>query len=324
MSILDTAVLVAKETTYGTAVSPTRGYEAHADSWKFDQAQIDSVGFRAGIQALRADRSRAVAMGGEGAIELDFLNQSMGVLLDAAFGASAGPTTVQTTGKQYVFTTTSAAPSTSLTVQILRAKVDGGTDCYQHAGAVAKTFKLSQEVGGLLQCSVDFDSAQVTVGASPGTPTYATGASDFAWDQAALTVNSQAVDATTFEFNMDHQLNTDRRYLRGNAQKKRPRRSGLPQMSGSFAYDYNDATIQSLWMTGTIVPLSIAWTGTQIGAGPAVYSVQLDLPACQLTGDDPQASLSDLTKATMQYRVLDPGTGSPAATLTVVTSDTAL
>jgi hypothetical protein len=323
VSILDTALLVGKEATYGTAATLTRAYEAHADAWKFDQAQIDSTGFRAGIQALRSDRSRVVAMGAEGTIECDFLTLGMGLLLDAGFGATTGPTTVGTTGKQYIFTTTSAEPATSLTVQMQRAKADGGVGVYTFAGAVAKTFKLSQAVGDGLMVAMDFDAQSESTVTAAGTPVYPVGASPFIWADAAMTVNSVSVDSTSFEFNIDHQLNTDRRYLRGSALKRRPRRNGLPVMSGQFEYDYVDDSLQNLYVAGTIVPVSITWTGGIIGAGPATFSATLALAACQLTGDDPQASMTDLTKATMGYRVLDPGTGA-AATLTVTTSDAAL
>ena len=32
-TVLDNAILVGKETTYGTAVTLTRGYEAKSDTW---------------------------------------------------------------------------------------------------------------------------------------------------------------------------------------------------------------------------------------------------------------------------------------------------
>jgi tail tube protein len=323
VSNLDTAVLAAKETTYATAVPPTRGYEAHADAFKLDQAQLDSVGFRAGIQALRKDRSRVVNMGGESTIEVDFLNQSMGPLLDAAVGATVGPTTVLTTGKQYVFTTTSAEPATSLTLQILKSKVDGGTDVYQHEGCVAKTFKLTQNVGELLVLSIDFDAATVNTAAAAGTPVYVDGAVPYAWIDSALTVNSVPTDANAFEFTIDHKLNTDRRYLRQSAQKKRPRRAGLPDLGATFSTPYEDNSLVTLRTLGTVVPISIVWQGGVIGAGTATFKVQLDLPACQFTAGDAEASMSDLSKTDFTVRVLDPGTG-PAATLTVVTSDSAL
>ena len=88
-SILDNAILVGKETTYGTPATLTRAFEAQADTWKREQDALESVGFRAGQQTLRSDRRKQINMGAAGAIELDALTSGLGLLLDGVLWPDA-------------------------------------------------------------------------------------------------------------------------------------------------------------------------------------------------------------------------------------------
>jgi hypothetical protein len=56
LGILDAALHVGNEGTYGTAASLTRSFEAKTEDWKREQQRIESVGFRAGMQTVRTDR----------------------------------------------------------------------------------------------------------------------------------------------------------------------------------------------------------------------------------------------------------------------------
>ena len=55
-SILDQVVQVGVESTYGTAVAPTRAYEAKADTFQRDVEYIQSVGFRKDMETVLSGR----------------------------------------------------------------------------------------------------------------------------------------------------------------------------------------------------------------------------------------------------------------------------
>lgn len=321
MTILDAAILVGRETTYGTPAPLTRGYEGKADSFKREQEALESTGFRAGLQTVHTDRRRVINMGGAGGLEVDVLSSGMGLLLEAAFGTANVVGTSDGVGGTvapytHSFETASEGPATSLTVQVQRPSAEGGVTPFTHHGAVCTSLSLGHEVGGLFSATFEFDFEDVDTATAAGVPTYPDGALPFSWDQATVLVNGVAVDARSFEFTMDNALKTDRRYLRGSALKKRPVRGGLPEMTGTLTTDFEGTALYDLWTAGDIFTVQAQWT---LDAG---HTVTLDLAACQFDGESPEASMDDLTVHTAPFKVLWNGT-DPAAALTVVTDDAA-
>ena len=126
-SILDNAVLVDKESTYGTLTgSWSDAVEAQADTVAVTRETIESVGMRAGMEAQRSDRVVTVNMGAEGSISFDVLNKSFGFLAQGMFGSVAGPTQVAaTTAYESTHTTTAADPDDAFSVQVLRTDAAG-------------------------------------------------------------------------------------------------------------------------------------------------------------------------------------------------------
>ena len=92
MGVLEQYVAVGREVNYGAAVAQTRAYEAMADNFEREIQYVESMGFRAGIRAERADRYTAVTLGASGSLELAWLNSGMGLLLFHILGGSVGPT----------------------------------------------------------------------------------------------------------------------------------------------------------------------------------------------------------------------------------------
>ena len=204
-TVLDNAILVGKETTYGTAVTLTRGYEAKSDTWVRKQEFLESKGMRTGAQAQRTGRSRAINMGGEGSIECDVLSNGFGLIAQATLGAVSGPTLVSGTAYKTTCTTTTDDPNDSWTIQALRADAAGTLRQFTHKGCVITEWGIKQDVGGLLMFDGKFDFQDVdtstAAAASPST-LYPTGAAaPFDWTMASATWNSVAVDIKSFALN---------------------------------------------------------------------------------------------------------------------------
>jgi len=322
-SILDNAILVGKETTYGTPAALTRGYEAKADTWKREQEALESVGFRAGMHALRSDRRKQITMGAAGEIELDALTNGLGLLLQGVFGSVSGPTQQSATPAWLsTFATTSAASDVSFTIQKLVTNNAGAQQAFTYHGAMVSEFSLTQDVGGLLVAKFAFDAEDEDRTTAAGTPTYPATGVPFDWTQAAVTVDSVAVDATAFSFNASMGLKTDRRFLRSSSLKRQPLRTAVPDYTGELSAEFANTTQYDRFVSGAVVPIVATWTGAVI-SGAFSQRIQLTLPAVQFDGDTPEASLDDMTMQPMPFKVLHNGS-APAVTLTYQSTDTSL
>jgi len=322
-SLLDTAILLGAESTYGTPATLSRAYEGQIDAAKRVQEVLESVGFRGGMDTARSDRRIQINMGGEGSLEFDLQNKGFGLLLQAMLGTSSGPTQVAaTTAYETTVATSSAAPTTSYTVQMQRVAVDGTTIQHTYHGGVITGWTLAQTVGDLLKVTLPFDYEDSDTTTGAGTVTYPAATTPFHWGQMVCTVNSVATDVTDFSVTETLGFKTDRRFLRGSVLKKQPIRNAVPAITGSISLEYNDDTEYDLWAAGTIFPITAVWTGAEIEAGHN-FSLTMTLPACQFDGDSPVANLADVPTLTMPFKALDDGT-DPAVSIVYKSTDTAL
>lgn len=321
-AILDSAIVFGKETTYGTAVTPDRGFEGHGDSWKLSQEVIESMGFRGGMHTKRSDRVLVLNKGGAGSLEIDVLNKGFGFLLQAMLGSVTGPTVIgTTTAYQTVATTGSTEPGTSYTVQVQRVDTGGTVRAYTHEGCMVTGWSLNQDNSGFLVANLDFDFENVVTNTAAATPTYPTDAFPFHWGECSVTVNGAAVEARSLSLTGDLALKTDRYYLRGSTNKKKPVRAGVPSFTGSISADFESNALYDLFVASDPVPIVATWTGAVIGSGQN-YKLTVEMPNCLLTGESPEANVTDLPTQNVPFEVLH---GSAAAvTMTYVSTDTSL
>lgn len=322
-TVLDTAILVGKESAYGTPATLTRAFEGHADTFKREHEYLVSKGFRAGYHTEPADRRTAINMGGTGSIEVDVLNKGMGLLLQGTLGTTAGPTQEGATAA-YTSTFTSAAddPAVSFTIQTQRSDITGTLRKFTHHGCVITGWSLKNSVGDLLMANFDFDFEDSDTTTATAAPSYPASAAPFNWTQGVVTVSGVATDVNSFELTADLGLKTDRRYVKGSALKEQPVRAKQPVFEGSLEVDYADDTLYNLFVAGTTVEVIATWTGSQIES-PYNHELKVTLPAVQFTGESPQAELEDVTKQAVPFKVLYDGTNA-AVTIEYTSTDTSL
>jgi hypothetical protein len=321
-SILDNALLVGKESTYGTAATLSRAYEGKSDSFKRAQEFLTSTGFRGGMHTQLATRSVPVNMGGEGSIEVDVQPTGFGLLFQSMLGATTGPTQQGATAAyKSTFTSSAAGPTDSWTVQMQRVDAGGTVRSFTHLGSTMTGWKFSQETDGLLGVEFLFDFQDVVTSEAAGTPTYVNSL-PYAWTQAAATWNATAIDLTKFDLEGSLGFNTERRFLRGSALKKKPVRASVPEFKGSAEMEFESLTHYNAFVAGTIAPLVITWTGTEI-ASPYNFELKITLAAVQFQGDSPEVSLDAMPKQTLPFAVLW-NTTDPAVKIEYTSTDTAL
>lgn len=321
-TLLDAAILVGKESTYGTPVALTRSYEGKADSFKRAQEVIHSTGFYGGLQAKRSDRATVINMGGEGTLEFDILTSGFGLLGQSMLGSVSGPTQIDaTTAYKTTLATTAVDPDDSWTIQVQRPDMGGTLRSFTHHGSVCTGWTISQEVGGLLVASMVFDFEDVEYSTAAGTNAYPTGV-PFDWTMGVVTLDSVASDVMNFSLDADLAMTTDRRFLRGNGLKKQPCRTGIPVFTGEVEMEFEDLTQYDDFVAGDIIPITYTATGAVIDS-PEVNEVVITMAACQYTGTSPEVSQTDVPKISLPFEVLYDGS-NPAVQIEYTSVDTAL
>ncbi len=320
-SILDNALLVGKESTYGTAATLTRAYESQADSWKRNQEFLTSNGFRGGLHTQMSTRSVPVNLGGEGTIPVDVQPTGMGLLFQSMLGATTGPTQqASTTAYKSTFTSTSAGPTDSWTVQMQRVDIDGDVRSFTHLGSVMTGWKLMQPVDGMFNAELRFDFQDVVTNVSAGTPTYVSSL-PYTWQQCSATWDGNAIALDSWDLEANLGFKTDR-YRLSSTKKLKPVRASVPTFTGNMQMDFDGLDLYNAFVAGTVAPLVITWTGSNI-ASSYDFQVKVTLAAVQFQGDAPVVSLDELPKQPLPYKVLYNGT-DPAVKIEYTSTDTSL
>lgn len=315
---LDASIGIGAETAYGTAATTTKGYEGHADSWKTSRDFIESVGFRKGLQTARADRRNIVNMGGDGELEIDLLDAGASALLSGTFDVYDGGTNDGAGHITHVFTTSTHTTAPSFTAQMIRPTTDNTLVAYTHVGCMATGWTLTAETEKPVTFDAKFDFQDVSHSANEANflpVVYPEDARAYDWTSVALTFKradgtAVTLDASKFSLTGDLGLNVSRRFLRGSSLKKKPARAAVPTYEGSLEGDFGGDAVKlyEAFLAGEIISVTATLTGITPGT-----SVKFETPAVQFTGESPIASVDDLTKITLPFRVLDPGDNITAA-----------
>lgn len=325
VSILDQNFSVGLESTYGTAVSLSRAFEAKAHNFKRQQEDIPSVGFRPGLQTEFSDRQKTVVMGATGSTTFDVLNKGLGILLQGMLGTISGPTQ-QSATIAYLTTaaTATASPAKYYTTQWQLADSSDTARNFTYVGSTITNWKFSHAVGGLLELELGWDCRNESTAVAAGSAVTPTTATTYDWTQLNVTVNGTETCVASIEVNGDLGLKTDRRLMCATSAglKRAPKRAAVPAITGTIVSEFDDLTLHGLYTAGTIVPIVMTWTGAQIVSGQN-YTLTITMPNCKLGGDTPEASISDMTMQPVPFKALYDGS-SAACTITYKSVDVAL
>lgn len=325
MTIMDFHASLGEESTYATAVTPTRSFEVQADDWDLEKQFLESVGMRAGLQGVHYERVKAHDLGGTGSLQLDVLTGGFGLIFQGLAAGQSGPTQeASTDAYTSTFTATDAAPSTSYTVQIARPDIDGTVVPFTHTGAVVTGWSLTQDMDAFLRMALTYDYATLSTGESEATPAYPAGTVPFDWSECSITLDgSDVTNVMTLGLEATHAVKTNRRYLRGSTVKRMPLRNGVPELTGNMTADFVDGDFYDAFKAGTpLDDLVFTWEGTEIDTGHN-YTLSIAMPKVQWRGETPKVSYSDTPTQNVPFKVLWDGS-SPLFTVTYKTADTAL
>jgi len=329
-------IAIAPEAVYGTApVAFNRVIPVRNDSWTPEIQEVGTDSFRPGRQAMVADQTIQVPVGGTGNTEclipnsggfllfrdlLDYWNPALAAVTDAS---SLKKLTLQTNG---VGPLASAVRSLSIMV----GRVDQGQVRREaiYSGCVITGWTFSAAISEPVTLAIDWDWAQRTEltpssEAAYTPPALAKKVSGpyYAWRDFQLQVGGEKLSSvTSFTFTAAKALDTALYALIADTLKDQPIRSGVPEYTASVEARMNAQT-QALYANwgndGDVGALVATLTGREdlksSGSDPKFTSFVLTTQAAKANGQEPVATLDGIPTQSLDLQIKDPYDGSSLA-----------
>jgi hypothetical protein len=315
----------AKETTWNTAVTPTRFFEFTGEPVKPVVGRVESKGIRAGARALRNDRSQPVAKGAAGTFELEVPTKGFGFWLEHMLGGT--PTIGSVTDSNY----TQTAALGSLVGKGFTAQAGKpfnpytSTQPFTASGGKVTSWALSLEKEGLLMCSLDMDFATHTTATALATASYPANFTQFTWANAGITIGGTSVCVSKFELKCDNGLAVDNYMICNSTTKHEPAESGLRKLSWSLECEFADMTqvnrVLSTTRDGMQAAIVATFLGPEIHGGATLPQLQITLPAARFDDGLPEVKGTDPLTLSLSGIATDDGTATTACQITYRTTD---
>lgn len=325
---LGSQLVLAKESTYGTRVAPTKAYEFDSETFGADYASVQGGGLRAGRTMAQASMSKRTTDQAAGAFTLQVPYKGFGTILDLLHNAVITPVqqaaTIAYKQTHLIGVTTGTSLSKSATIQINKPDVTGMDRPFDYVGSVVTQFELAMSVGGILSSTVTCDARQEMTDQTLAVPSYATGNNVFSFREASVMTldGTNLGTATEFNLSLGRGMKTDRFYLGSGGLKAVPIANSLIEGSGTINVDFNDLAALNLYKSGNKVPLVVEFVSADDIVAGQKFRLKLTMPAVKLTGGgSPAVGGPDVLTQALAYSILDDGTNVPL-TIELTTTDT--
>lgn len=204
-TVLEQALSVGIETSWGQAVRPTRSYEVLDDQWRPIVNRVKAPLYVQGQSDSRTrltdtpDTDRVVVVGAEGSLGLPVRANGLPMLLRHSFGGYVFSSGL----RRHRFFPIVQGPSGSYTITMYRVLADGSGSRYYYAGCVPTDMSVSCAVGGFVRLGLTFDAAQEYIGSGSVAPAYQADGPMLTWETAAVSWspvgNLEGVESFTFQ-----------------------------------------------------------------------------------------------------------------------------
>jgi hypothetical protein len=310
---------LAKETTYGTVVTPNRFFEFDSESLALDPTYFDPVGLRSNRLFAPSSRMRKTTRQAGGGTTLDAPTKQFGAVFDLMHGLAVTPVQ-QAATPAYLQTHAvgTSQPNKSATIQIDKPTAQAVDTPFTYPGSILTTAAFSMDNGGSLKAALTWDCQDeltpysTPTGPSLTTPAYAAGST--VWDStqvAAVTLNGTPVASVqSLTVTWTQPFKEDRFFLGSGAVKQKPIPNGIPTLAGSMSAEWYDQSAYQLFLSGGIVGVVFDFQGATI-ASTYKEQIKFDMPAVQVRGESPQVGGPDVLDQTIPFTVGDNGTNPP-------------
>lgn len=329
----DCALLVKKETTYKTGVTPDRSFEFVDESFDWDKNVVQGQGLRVGSRVARSARRVVPTAQGGGDFTLEAISKGMGYLWELALGTGTS-TLVSGSTYQQVFTLGDTPPAATIQKQMIQA--DGTVGAITFLGCMVAGWEFACDNGGIATFKPSWDIGDITTGTAAATNTLPASANLFHFANGTISTGTLTAPTSTalasattsslasvrsFSVSVNNNLTGDRFNFGGAGRKDKPT-VGLREISGSIVVEYNSATFRDAVIAETPMCLILTLSAAALSAGNE--TVQIVLPEVKFDNELPKANGTDLITQSMNFTVLDNLTAAQPIWVVTRTADTAL
>lgn len=257
-------LMTSEETTYGTVVTPDRGFEFVEESLELTIARIESSALRAGSRVLRSDRWASGQRSVSGAVKMELANKSFGRWFKHCLGGVAtaqpdagGAPTV------YKHTFTPGDMPVGQTIQVGKPDAAGTVQPFTYHGCKVTQWTLECAVGQIAMFSVSILGEDEDNSTSLAVASYPASLSLMTFVNGTLTVGGSALDVKSASVQGTNVLAEDRYFL-GSALRKNPLEAGLRDLTGNVEPEFAGLTPYQRFLNGTEAELILLFQGGTI------------------------------------------------------------
>ena len=312
------------ESTYNTAVSPTKAFEVTNDDWALARQAIEQRDTdRVGAAALLEHNQRWTNMGAGGSIQMAVYDNGMGLLFANIFSTKTAPAAVTSTTqnkRHRTYQVNATHPAASFTARRVRDRVNatsgaGELEEFTYAGCVPTAINFALGQKEKMTLGVTFDGASEASGGSATAAVYhATAQEQWIADDCKITLDGTELPwFNNFSLDIAYAWKTDMYTFSGTGNKQKPVQQGVPVITGSLgspAYtDTLKADLYDKFRAGESVPLIVELAKGSTSA-PDQDILRFSLPQIRFGGNTPQGSGQDITMIEGPFEALHTGASS--------------
>lgn len=323
---MSTQLGVAKETTYGTGVTPTRFIEFNDETVKRAIERIESTGLRPNRRIVREKQSQPGRESVAGDIDADVNTAGFGLFFEQCLGAvtSSQPNVGSAPTVWEHLAEVGAMDAKSLTTQVARTDSSGSTRAFTYAGCKIPKWELMCDEDGLLKIKMSLDAQSETTATALASASYASTAQPLVYTGAVFNLKGTEKPVKKFTLAGDNGLATDRYAMKAtNPQQARAQLEGekLREYTGKMEMEFEGLSEYEMFTKQEIGSLTAFFTGPII-SGTFASAVEVTIPGVRLDGETPNVSGVNIINIPLSYKVVDTEAAKGPVQIKYRTTDT--
>jgi hypothetical protein len=306
----DSIVSLARETSYGSAGTPSARFLVTSEDLALDIERVESKALGNRYQTVWAPGKRSV----EGSIELEVPDRGFGTWMRAFSGAN--PTTTANSPVTGLYTHVFSGENNigdvnqSLTIEVQRTDVSATDHAFTYTGMQINEWTIGAEAGEIATSKFSFIGQDMTVAAASASAGSYTTSTPYVFTGATVTVGGTSRSVKAMEFTANLNL-TDDRYFLGSDKRSAPVEAQQRECSGNLTVDWNGLTDWNRYIGTSTVGIVATFQSQAALAGSTKGSFEVSIPYARIDGAQPVSTDAGIIQHEVQFTALDAGANDP-------------
>ncbi|OLE27973.1 MAG: hypothetical protein AUG44_08775 [Actinobacteria bacterium 13_1_20CM_3_71_11] len=316
---LDAQIGFGAESTWGTAVTPTRFIEFNSESLQKDVTWLEPSALHTGIKYKRASRIRQSRFSVSGDVEFDINTLGMGLFVRNMLGSAVTTTTLISGTAYKQVHTPGGLQGLGLTCQVGRPEPASGTVYpFTFAGCKVDKWAFTLKDNDTPSLKLTLDGRSESTATALTTASFLSGATTFDFSQATLKLGGTATTASgettiasgvaaatiinSITITGDTKLAADRFGIGNAGLKAQQLENGIPTLTGKLDAEFGKTELYDVFSANTTVAMQLDLTGAVISGGNN-YLFSIILPAVKLKSAQPNVKSADIVGMATDFEV---------------------